>query len=91
MVDYLCCCCQCLCSGVPNVWIVKPWNLGRGMDSLVTNDINAIIRLSAASPRVSDTHHARMAIIWPARPNFSQWQLTYCLCGNWEVWSSGPD
>jgi tubulin--tyrosine ligase-like protein 12 len=39
--------------GIPNYWIVKPWNLGRAIDSVVTDDINALVRLSTASPRVA--------------------------------------
>ena len=41
------------CSCHDNTWIIKPWNLGRGMDIHITRNLIQVIRLSQASPKVS--------------------------------------
>jgi len=35
-----------------NIWIVKPWNLSRGMGHLLSGDIGAILRQSESGPRI---------------------------------------
>lgn len=42
-------------SGEENIWILKPWNLGRSMDIFITSDLTQIIRLSQSLPRVSSS------------------------------------
>lgn len=49
--------CLSLCRGQDNLWIVKPWNLGRGLGIHITKNLIQIIRLSHCIPRVSAGRH----------------------------------
>ncbi|XP_064613317.1 tubulin--tyrosine ligase-like protein 12 [Liolophura sinensis] len=39
--------------GLDNHWICKPWNLARGLDIHITDDINHIVRLPDTGPKVA--------------------------------------
>jgi len=45
--------------GEDNTWIIKPWNLARGMDTFILDKLAPIIRLGLASPKVvcMTVHH----------------------------------
>ncbi|XP_055678285.1 tubulin--tyrosine ligase-like protein 12 [Lutzomyia longipalpis] len=39
-----------------NHWICKPWNLARGLDMHITNDIGHIMRLPATGPKIAQKY-----------------------------------
>jgi len=39
-------------SGLDNHWICKPFNLARGLDTLISKDLSCLLRLSESGPKV---------------------------------------
>lgn len=39
-----------------NYWICKPWNLARGMDMMITNNLDCIVQQSSSGPKIAQKY-----------------------------------
>nr|CAI5838496.1 unnamed protein product [Callosobruchus analis] len=51
-------------SGLENYWIIKPYNLARGLDIHITNNLSYILKLSLSGPKIAQRYIASPALFY---------------------------
>nr|VZI24654.1 unnamed protein product [Spirometra erinaceieuropaei] len=57
--------------GNKNVWIVKPWNLGRGLGIFITDNLSQILRLVDSVPQIASRYLADPVLFY--RDDIKNW------------------
>lgn len=60
--------------GLDNLWILKPWNMARTIDTTITGNLSAIIRLMETGPKVCQKY-----IEYPALLRGKKFDLRYII------------
>ncbi|CDI96715.1 tubulin tyrosine ligase protein 12 [Echinococcus multilocularis] len=54
-----------------NIWIVKPWNLGRGLGIFISEDLDQILRLNECGPMIASRYITDPVLFY--RKDISSW------------------
>ncbi|XP_069671690.1 tubulin--tyrosine ligase-like protein 12 [Periplaneta americana] len=65
--------------GLDNHWICKPWNLARGLDTHITNNLNYILRLPFTGPKIAQKYLEDPVLFKRAECGFVKFDIRYVI------------